>query len=181
MKFLQETGLIRGPRELKFDAEVSEFWNAVNKAFDEHDIPGAARVAINATLVSAPGAERSPPPAHWMRNTHELEAAVQRERDAAERERAQAELLRQGAQRREAKRRQEELKWHEESQQRIAAEKRKGAERAEEIERENAASRERWAAAEETAGEQGLDLRTMSKEDLHRFLGAEAPLENDDT
>jgi hypothetical protein len=78
MKFLQETGLIRGPRELKFDAEVSEFWNAVNKAFDEHDIPGAARVAINATLVSAPGAERSLPPAHWMRNTHELEAAVQR-------------------------------------------------------------------------------------------------------
>ena len=181
MKFLQETGLMRGPRELKFDAEVSQFWNAVNKAFDEHDIPDAARVAINATLASAPGAERSPPPAHWMRSTHELEAAVQRERDAVERETAQTELLRQGAQRREAERRQEELKWHEEAQQRIDAEKRKGAERAEEMERENAASEVRWAAAEKTAAEQGLDLRTMSLEDLHRFLGSEAPLENHDT
>lgn len=154
MKFLQETGLMRGPRELKFDAEVSQFWNAVNKAFDEHDIPDAARVAINATLASAAGAERSPPPAHWMRSTHELEAAVQRERDAVERETAQAELLRQGAKRREAERRQEELEWHEEAQQRAAAERQKGAGRLEEIERENAASRVRWAAAEETAAEQ---------------------------
>ena len=53
---------MRGPRKLKFDAEVSQFWNAVNKAFDEHDIPGAVRVAINAKLASAPGAERTPPP-----------------------------------------------------------------------------------------------------------------------
>ena len=63
-----------------------------------------------------------------MRSAHEFEAAVQRERDAAEREPAQAELLRQGAQRREAERRQEQLEWHEEAQKRVDAEKRKGAE-----------------------------------------------------
>jgi hypothetical protein len=180
-RFLQETGLMSGPRNLKVDAEVSQFWNAVNKAFDEHDIPDAARAAINATLAAAPGAERSPPPPHWMRSKLELDAAVQRERDAVERETANAELLRQGAERKEAERKQEQLKWREEAQQRVAAEKRKGAGRFEEIQRENAASRVRWAAAEETAAEQGLDLRAMSSEDLRRFLGSEAPLENYDT
>ena len=126
-KFLQETGLMSAPRNLKFEAEVGHFWHAVNRAFDEHDIPYAVRAAISTTLTSAPGAERSPPPAHWLRSTHELEAGAQRERDAAERETAQAELLRQGEERREAKRRQEELKWHEEAQERSAAEKRKGS------------------------------------------------------
>lgn len=85
-KFLQETGLMSGPRDLKFDAEVSQYWNDLNKTFDEQDIPDAARIAFNAKLNSAPGAERSPPPTHWMRSTPELEAAVQRERDAVERE-----------------------------------------------------------------------------------------------
>ena len=171
---------MRGPRELKFDAEVSQFWNAVNKAFDEHDIEtwhGSRSTRRWPLSWSGTG----PPPAHWMRSTHELEAAVQRERDAVERERAQAELLRQGAQRREAERRQEEREWHEEAQQQIAAERRKGAERREKMERETAAFQVRWAAAEKTAAEQGLDLRTMSREDLHRFLGSEAPLEDYET
>jgi len=116
-----------------------------------------------------------------MRSTHELKAAAQRERDAVERETAQAELLRQGAKRGEAERKQEGLKRSEEAPQRVAEEKRKSAGRAEEIQRENAASGARWAAAEKTAAEQGLDLRTMSLEDLHRFLGSAAPLENHDT
>jgi hypothetical protein len=181
MRFLQEAGLMRGPGNLKFDAEVSQLWNALNKAFDEHDIPDAVRAAINATLGSAPGTEREPPPAHWLRSTHELEAATQRERDAVERETAQAELLRQGAERKEAEWKQEQLKWREEAQQRVTEEKRKSAGRWEEIQRENAVAHARLVAAKEIAAEKGLDLRAMSTEDFHRFLGAEAPLENYNT
>jgi transposase len=180
-KFLQETGLMSGPRSLKFDAEVAQFWAALNKACDDYDIPDAARVAIDKAMSSAPGAEQSPPPAHWLQNPQELEAAVQRERDAAAREAAEVELLRQGAERKEAERKQEQLKRHEKAQQRLAAENLKSAGRFEEIKRENAASQVRWAAAEKTAAERGLDLKAMSAEDLRRFLGSEAPLENYDT
>jgi transposase len=177
-RFLQETGLMSGPQNLKFDAEVSQIWNVVNKMFDEHNIPDAVRVAINATFASAPGAEQSPPPTHWMRSKHELEAAVQRERDATEREMAKVELLRQGAERKDAERKQEQLKRHEEAKQESLAEKQRSGNRFEEIERENAVTRRRWVAAEGIAAERGLDLRTMTLEDLHRFVGSEAPLEN---
>jgi hypothetical protein len=179
-RFLQETGLMSGPPNLKFDAEVSQFWNAVNEAFDEHGIPDAARVAINAALARAPGAERSPPPAHWIRSTRELEAAVQRERDAVDRATAQAELLRQGAERRDAERKQKQLRWDEEAEQRAAAEKRKSWERHEEVQRNNAAAQVRWDAAERTAADEGLDLRSMSDEELRRRLGTDAPVEGDD-
>jgi hypothetical protein len=165
-----------GPGNLKFGVEVSQFWHAVNKAFDEHDIPDAARVAINATLTSSPGTELSPPPPHWIGSTQELEAAVQRERDAVERETAKTELLRQGAERKDAERNQEQLKWHEEAQQRIAEDKQRSADRFARIQLENAVSQKRWVAAEEIAAEKGLDLQAMTLDDWHRFLESEAPL-----
>jgi hypothetical protein len=181
MRFLQDARLMSGPRHLKFDAEVSQFWSAVNKAFDEHDVPDAVRAAIDAKLASTPEAEPGLAPAHWLWSTPELEAALQRERDAVERERAQAELLRQGAERKDVERKQKRLKWHEEAEQRVYEEKRKSAGQFEEIQRNNAVAGARWADAEKIAGERGLDLQSMSPEDLRRFLGSEAPLENYET
>jgi hypothetical protein len=179
--FLYETVLMSGAPNLKFDAEVGRFWAAVNEAFDEHDIPDAARSAINATLTSAPGTDSSPPPAHWLPSPDELEAALPRERDAVERETAKTELLQQGADRRDAERKQAQLRWHEEAQQQVAARKQESAVRSEEVRRENAVAGARSAAAEKIVAEQGVDLRALSTEDLRRFLGSEAPLENYDT
>jgi hypothetical protein len=99
--FLRETGRLTGPRDLKFDAEVGEFWDAANAAFDEHRVPQDVRVAIGRTLGIAVGidgqpaaSDATPPPAHWRPNAEEQEAIGRMKLETRLQEAAEDELVR---------------------------------------------------------------------------------------
>jgi hypothetical protein len=183
-KFLQATGLMSGPRNLKFDAELGQFWGTLNQVAHDHNISDAGWVALSRAMSSAPGAGPFASPARWLPSNEELEAARRREREAAEREAAEADLLREGARRREAEQEQVQLQWREEARQRQAQQREEARERAERISRENkeAPRREakRRAEATEAPAERPKDPGPMTHEDMQRMLGTEAPLESHD-
>jgi transposase len=177
-RFLQETGLMSGPRNLRLQAEVNHVWTLMNEAFDEHDISDAVRAENNTKLAATPGAERGQPPAHWMRTTLELEAAMTREREAMRRDKVEAELLRQGEERRDAEEEEERRKQREERMRHDAEENAKSAARQEQFRRDLADGQVPREEMAKMAAARSLSYSHLSDDELARLLGADAPLEH---
>lgn len=185
IKFLQETGLMTGPRNLKFDAEVAQFWNAVNTVCDEQGISPATRAAIIAAMAPAAGAEQSPPPSHWLRNAQEVEAAYEREAEAVRVAEAESWLAQEGARRREAEDKKIQVERQAEVWEREVAMREESRQRSDRV-RDEIAEQEARREAQSTGGPTspdawpGEDFSRMTPEDLSRIMGNEAPIETRD-
>jgi transposase len=102
--FLQETGRLNGLRDLKFEAEVGEFWDAVSEAFTECGVSDDVWVVIGRALgvaVNLDDKEGSePPPRHWRPNGEEQTAIARQHVETTLRSVAEEQLLGEAKQRR---------------------------------------------------------------------------------